>query len=75
MTISIFRERSVQDVVAHYVDVHGRRGSVSTSDAVRAIRSVLPNCFLTDREMGDLVAETAVFRGYCVAFDGSLEAA
>lgn len=63
--------RSVEAVAAQYVEARGKNGRpVSTAEAVRAIRMALANCPLSNRELGDVVARTAIERGLNVNFDG-----
>jgi hypothetical protein len=61
---------SPEQVVNRYVEL--RRPSetiVSTRRAIVDIRSTLPLCSLTDRELADLVAASAIEQGCVVAFD------
>lgn len=70
MSAFVASSRPTDLVIDHYVDT--RRGydrPISTSQAVVAIRSALPGCLLTDRELSDLVAASAIRRGRNVAFD------
>jgi hypothetical protein len=65
-----FGERAVVSVVDQYVE--SRRNAewpISTSYALLAIRTVLPRCDLSDRELANLVAASAIKRGRNVAFD------
>lgn len=70
MTHIRFLDRLVTDVVEQYV--RSRRPAnpaVSTELAVRAIRTAIPNCELSNRELSDLVAASAIRNGRSVAFD------
>lgn len=70
-----FQERSVAYVVDQYVE--SRRDPewpISTGYALRAIRTVLPNCDLSDRQLAEMVAASAIRRGRNVAFDIAIEA-
>lgn len=70
-----FQERSVAFVVDQYVE--SRRDPewpISTGYALRAIRTVLPNCDLSDRQLAEMVAASAIRRGRNVAFDFAIEA-
>jgi hypothetical protein len=53
-----------------------RRNSqiLSTERAIRAIRTLMPKCAATDRELADMLAALAVSRGLCVSFDGDAAA-
>ncbi len=44
---------------------------LSTELAIRAIRTLLPDCRATDRELADMVAAVATDQGLSVSFDGS----
>jgi hypothetical protein len=61
--------RTLDDVVRNYVETHGRTRAISTADAIRAVRTLLPDIGLHDRELSDKVAEMAMLAGYAVAFD------
>jgi hypothetical protein len=68
--VMLFQAKSVELVTAKYLNVRGKTGNVvSTGDAVRAIRQVLPNCPMEDRELADLVAKAALKRGCVISFD------
>ena len=62
--------RTIEWVVEQHI--LSRRGSrmVSTRDAIRALRTVMPKCALSGRELTDLIAICAVRRGLDVNFDG-----
>ena len=65
-----FLSKATGKAVDHYVE--SRRalaGPISTSEAVKAIRAVLPSCEMTDRQLADLVAASAIRRGHDIAFD------
>ncbi|TKT82645.1 hypothetical protein [Aquamicrobium sp. LC103] len=67
-----FVERAVAQVVEQYVASRKSRDlPVSTAHALRAIRTVLPNCDMSDRELTDLVAASAIKSGRTISFDGS----
>lgn len=74
MSNSYVMERNVNDVVRQYVmSRRSMDNPISTSHAVRAIRTALPNCVLTDRQLVDHVAATAIEIGYNnIAFDSEL---
>lgn len=70
MSKTHFQERTVGHVVDQYVE--SRRNPewpISTGYALRAIRTVLPDCGLSDRQLAELVAASAIRRGRNVAFD------
>lgn len=71
MSKSYVVDRNIGEVVRQYV--MSRRSvdnPISTAHAVRAIRTALPNCSLTDRELVDHVAAMAIEIGYNnIAFD------
>jgi hypothetical protein len=60
----------LNSVVEMYVQSRVRAGRpVSTTEAVLAIRTVLPDCELDDQELANLIAASAVKAGQPVAFD------
>lgn len=74
MSRTHFQERTVGYVVDQYVE--SRRNPewpISTGYALRAIRTVLPNCDLSDRQLAEMVAASAISRGRNVAFDFVVE--
>jgi hypothetical protein len=74
MSKSYVIERNVGDVVRQYVmSRRSMDNPISTAHAVRAIRTALPNCSLTDRELVNQVAATAIEIGYNnIAFDAEM---
>lgn len=69
-----FQERSISHVVDQYVE--SRRNPewpISTGSALVAIRTVLPNCGLSDQQLAEMVAASAIRRGRNVAFDRTVE--
>jgi hypothetical protein len=62
--------RTIEWTVEHYVLSRSGRRPVSTRDAIRALRTVMQDCALSDRELTDLVAKRAVQRHLAVDFDG-----
>jgi hypothetical protein len=76
MSKTHFQERTVDYVIDQYVA--SRRNPewpISTGYALRAIRTVLPNCDLSDRQLAEMVAASAISRGRNVAFDFVVEPA
>lgn len=70
MAMIDFTERALGQVVEQYVDSRTSGFAlVSTRQAVRAIRSVMPKLNLSDRQIADIVADAAVRRGRGVSFD------
>ncbi|MGO4838000.1 hypothetical protein AB4144_37720 [Rhizobiaceae sp. 2RAB30] len=65
-----FKERAVTNVVEQYVESRKNPAlPISTSYALLAIRTVLPRCELSDRELADMVAASAIRKRRIVAFD------
>lgn len=60
---------SPQDAAEAYVLSRRRSPVLSTGLAIRAIRTLLPRCQSTDRELADMVASAAIQRGLSVSFD------
>jgi hypothetical protein len=62
--------RTIDDVVQQYVA--SRRspvGAISTADATRAIRAVLANAPVTDREIEERLVAEAALRGLAIHLD------
>jgi hypothetical protein len=54
--------RTIEWAVEHYILSRSGRRPVSTRNAIRALRTVMHDCALSDRELTDLVAKCAVQR-------------
>lgn len=68
--------RSIQDVVDQYIaSRRSKLTPISTADATRAIKSVLPTSSVSDRELENLIALAAVHRGLALHFDLPRQAA
>ncbi|WP_312798057.1 hypothetical protein [Tianweitania sp.] len=62
--------RSIQDVVDQYLlSRRSKLSAISTADATRAIKSVLPASSASDREIEDLIVASAAHRGMALHFD------
>lgn len=59
---------TIDEVVRNYVETRSVP-IISTTSAVRSIRSIMPNCPHGDRELAELVAQHAVKEGLAVNFD------
>lgn len=46
--------------------------SISLTEVVLAVRKTFPLCELTDWELGDLIARSAINAGFAVEFDAEL---
>jgi hypothetical protein len=65
-------EATVLRAIGRYIETQVRYARpISTCEAVMALRSVLPKCYLADRELAELVAAMAIGRGLDVTFDCS----
>ena len=63
-------QRAVPQVVDQYVESRKKSDwPISTTHALRAIRTALPRCDLSDRQLIEMVAFSAISRGRNVAFD------
>jgi hypothetical protein len=74
MAIISLAVKSTQDAVEAYVRSRRNSPILSTERAIRAIRTLMPKCTATDRELADMLAASAVSRGLCVSFDGDVAA-
>lgn len=65
---------SAEDAAEMYVEAKmGSAVPISTAAAVRALRTLLTDCPLSDHELATLVAEAAIAEGLNVSFDGDPE--
>jgi hypothetical protein len=71
MSLVSISVRSAQDAAEAYVLSRRKSPVLSTATAIRAIRTLLPKCQSTDRELADMVASAAIQRGLSVSFDGA----
>ena len=63
-------QRTVPQVVDQYVESRKKSDwPISTAHALRAIRTALPRCDLSDRQLIEMVAFSAISRGRNIAFD------
>lgn len=68
--MTIIHARAVKDIVENYVERRNTpQGQVSTRNAITAIRTIVPKCPLSDRELANLVAASAISKGCIVSFD------
>jgi hypothetical protein len=74
MTVISLAVKSTQDAAEAYVRSRRNSQILSTERAIRAIRTLMPKCTATDRELADMLAALAVARGLCVSFDGAAAA-
>jgi hypothetical protein len=64
--------RSLESVIEAYVHSRSKsQGSLSTSRAIRAVRTLLPALALSDRELENLIAKSALRWRMPVAFDAA----
>lgn len=62
--------RSIKDVVDQYLlSRRSKMSAISTADATRAIKSVLPASSASDREIEDLIVAAAALRGMALHLD------
>jgi hypothetical protein len=62
--------RTIQSAAESYVESRRNGRPISALDAVRALRTLMADCPLTDREIVDLVARAAIRRRMIMNFDG-----
>lgn len=76
MPVFDLHEKVIAQVVDEYIDSRGHLDwPISTLHALRAIKTVLPKCAYSDRELVDLVAASAVRKGRNISFDSAAEIA
>lgn len=74
MAVIDFPKLTSRQVVQQYIDSRkSRNGPISTGPALVALRAAMPDCTLSDRELVDMIAESAILRGRSIAFDSASE--
>jgi hypothetical protein len=69
MTGSLYSQRRVEGLATAYVDALKHSRLLSIKQAVMAIRTIMPKCEASDRQLADLLASAAVQRSLAVSFD------
>ena len=64
-------QRTIEWAIEQYVLSRTGRRPISARDAIRALRTLMPKCALSARELTDLIAISAVRRHLDVIFDGN----
>jgi len=64
-----FHRVTLEKAAEAYVLSRGRARFLSVAQAIRAIRTLMPACEATDRELEELVADASIVHGVPVAFD------
>jgi hypothetical protein len=62
--------RTVESVAEAYVVSRGKSQFVSTTLAIRAVRTLMTGCGATDREIADIIAAASIRHNIPVFFDG-----
>jgi hypothetical protein len=60
-----------QSIVRYLLD-HVESPSVSMAEAIHAVRERFARCELTDWELGDYIARSAIDAGFAVEFDAEV---
>ncbi|TPK89185.1 hypothetical protein FJ934_00960 [Mesorhizobium sp. B2-4-12] len=66
-----FHTITVEKAAEAYVLSRGRARFLSIAQAIRAIRTLMPACKATDRELEDLLAAACIVHDVPVAFDAT----
>lgn len=62
----------LRQAVLRYLSERLEASIISTAEAVRTVRQEMPGCeAVSDRELADLIAETAIDAGFNISFDGT----
>ncbi|MEI9425460.1 hypothetical protein O7A70_30410 [Mesorhizobium sp. Cs1299R1N1] len=64
-----FHSITVERAAEAYVLSRGRARFLSIAQAIRAIRTLMPACRATDRELEEMLATASIVHGVPVAFD------
>ncbi|SIT55659.1 conserved hypothetical protein [Mesorhizobium prunaredense] len=60
----------IRRTITQYLIDNSEFQTVSTLDAIHVVRKRVPQCELSDHELGDLIAKSAIDVGFDVSFDG-----
>ncbi|MER9694891.1 hypothetical protein NKJ16_23530 [Mesorhizobium sp. M0179] len=64
-----FHTVTVERAAEAYVLSRGKAHFLSIAQAIRAIRTLMPACEATDRDLEELLAAASIIHGVPVAFD------
>lgn len=59
----------VRQAILGYMSGRLDAAAISTASAMQAVRQQVPTCLLKDKELTDLIAETALEAGFGVSFE------
>jgi hypothetical protein len=59
----------IRQTIIQYLIDNSELQTVSTFEAIHAVKKRVPHCELSDRELGDLIAKSAIDVGFDVSFD------
>jgi hypothetical protein len=62
---------TIERAAEAYVRSRGKAHFLSIAQAIRAIRTLMPDCKATDHELEEILAEACIARGVPVAFDAT----
>jgi hypothetical protein len=60
----------IRRTIVQYLIDNSEFQIVSTLDAIHVVRKRVPQCGLSDHELSDLIAKSAIDVGFDVSFDG-----
>ncbi|MEI9415809.1 hypothetical protein [Mesorhizobium sp. Cs1321R2N1] len=63
---------NVRQAIVRYLIDNVDSPSVSLSEIIRAVRKMFPLCELTDWELGDHIARSAIDAGFAIEFDADV---
>jgi hypothetical protein len=60
----------IRQTITQYLIDNSEFQIVSTLDAIHVVRKRVPHCELSDHELSDLIAKSAIDDGFDVSFNG-----
>ncbi|MBZ9886050.1 hypothetical protein LB535_27310 [Mesorhizobium sp. CA10] len=66
-----YRTVTVEKAAEAYVLSRGKAGFLSIAQAIRAIRTLMPDCRASDRELEEMLATACIVHSVPVAFDAA----
>lgn len=61
----------LSQIITAYLTEKTGTGTISTDEAVQAVRKRMPSSDLTKRELVDLIVKSAIEKGFAISFDSN----
>jgi hypothetical protein len=61
----------IRRTIVRYLLDNAHNPCISIAEGICAVRRTFPSCELTDRQLGDLIAQIAIDAGFAIEFDAA----